>query len=191
MGTFTEELSFGNYKVGIWDEPPSFRTILVRGRTWGDFAINAGWVESPDNTFTRDTAGSWTPRVTSNLSFTGAVRIEGSSGFVAATDVCFGLDPTPLVSQPFNTAYAWYLSPAPSTRLVGVTRVSPGAAVAGDTYGVRKYWDGSQWAVDWYRIRSGVTTVHDTVVLGSDVALSALAGAFQTGTYVSLTDLSD
>ena len=27
MGTFTEELSFGNYKSGIWDEPPAYRTI--------------------------------------------------------------------------------------------------------------------------------------------------------------------
>lgn len=29
MGTFTEELSFGPYKSGIWDEPPAYRTILL------------------------------------------------------------------------------------------------------------------------------------------------------------------
>lgn len=33
MGTFTEELSFGNYKVGIWDEPPSYRTIRLEAAT--------------------------------------------------------------------------------------------------------------------------------------------------------------
>lgn len=31
MGTFTLEQAFGPYKVGIWDEPPAYRTII------GDF----------------------------------------------------------------------------------------------------------------------------------------------------------
>lgn len=160
------------------------------GRSWADFTASTGWVESPDNTFTRNTANSWTPRVTSNSLFTGAVKVEGTSGFVVATDVPFGLDPTPLTSQPFNAAYAWYFSPAATTRLVGNPRVAVGGQLAGDTYGVRKYWDGSQWMVEWYRIRSGVTTVHDSLALGSDVALGVLAGAFNNGAFVTLSGLS-
>ncbi len=160
------------------------------GRTWGDFTANTGWVESPDNTFTRNTANSWTPRVTSNSLFTGAVKVEGTSGFVLATDVPFGLDPTPLTSQPFNCKYAWYFNPTAVTRLSGAVRVATAVPVAGDIYGVRKYWNGADWTIEWYRIRSGVTTVHDSLALGSDVALGVLAGAFNNGAFVTLSGLS-
>jgi len=62
MGTFTEELSFGNYKVGIWDEPPSFRTILLDYFSPANYFL-AGeegvWYDPSDfSTLFQDSAGT-------------------------------------------------------------------------------------------------------------------------------------
>jgi hypothetical protein len=62
MGTFTEELAFGPYKVGIWDEPPSYRTIRVEFFSPADlFAAGeqGAWYDPSDLTsMFQDSAGT-------------------------------------------------------------------------------------------------------------------------------------
>ena len=158
------------------------------GRSWADFTAATGFAESPDNTFTRNTANSWTPRVTSNTAFTGAVRMEGT--FISGADSCFGLDNNRSVTQPFNCKYAWYFNPTAGTRLSGAARVAVGVPTAGDIYGVRKYWNGADWTIEWYRIRSGTTTVHDSLTTAVDDTLGVLYGAFLNAASSSLANVS-
>ena len=158
------------------------------GRTWADFTAATGFVESPENTFTRNTANSWTPRVTTNTAFTGAVRMEGI--WISGADSSFGLDNNRSVTQPFNCQYGWYFSPTAGTRLSGAARVAAGVPTAGDTYGVRKYWNGTDWTIEWYRTRSGVTTVLDTLTTATDDSLGVLYGAFLNTASSSLSGAS-
>lgn len=175
-------LGLGSGASGLWSGSTGLQGGSVR--LWAPFTVSAGWAESPPLTYTRNTAGSWTPRIYSNL-VSGAVKMEGK--YISGSDQCFGLDPTPVTSLTFNTLYAWYFSPTAGTRLAGVPRVAVGAVVAGDTYGVRKIADGANWTVEWYRVRSGVTTIHDTLVVVGDVALTVLAGSFQDTSSLSLS----
>lgn len=158
------------------------------GRSWADFTATTGWVESPDNTFTRNTANSWTPRVTSNTAFTGAVRMEGE--FISGADSCFGLDNNRLVTITYRCKYSWYFTPTSQTFLSGVVRTSNGVPVAGDIYGVRKYWNGTDWTIEWYRTRSGATTVLDTLTTATDESLGVLYGAFLNTASSSLSGAS-
>ncbi len=160
------------------------------GLTWGDFTASAGFVESPDNTFTRNTANSWTPRVTSNSAYAGPVRVEGV--WIFGNDVAFGLDDDRAVTPTYQQDYAWYFTPtnAATKTLGGAGRVNAGDPVSGDVYGIRKSWNGSAWLIEWYRTRSGTTTVLDSLTTATDQTLGVLAGAFTNGASFSLLGIS-
>ena len=161
-------------------------------RAWGGWTVLTGLVQSPANTFTRNTADSWTPTVTSVSAFTGAVKMEGSLPSIAGLqDTAFGLDVNRSVTAPYNCEYCWYLTSVNAqTRLNGVSRIAAGAPLTTDIYGVRKTGSAGSWLIEWYRIRSGTLTVFDSITTATDESLGVLAGSLQNGTTFSLSGSS-
>lgn len=164
------------------------RLAKVAQRTWGGWNVSVGWVESPAGTFTRNTADSWTPRVYSNSEFTGPCKMEGT--WISGADTALGLSTNRTSVNVYAGSYQWYLTGNATTRTSGTARFAAGAIVAGDIYGVRKSWNGSAWLIEWYRTRSGTTTVLDSLTTATDETLGVVAGAFQNGAGLTLLESS-
>ena len=174
---------------GLWGGSSGFQPGA--GRTWGGWTVTTGFVQSPANTFTRNTADSWVPTVTSVSAFTGPTKMEGSLSSIGARDTAWGLDANRAVTAPYACEYCWYITAtSATTRLSSAVRVTGAAPLAGDIYGVRKTGSAGSWLIEWYRIRSGTLTVIDSTTTATDESLGVLAGSFQNGTAFSLSTVS-
>lgn len=152
-----------------------------KARSWGGFST-IGFEENPLETFTRNTANSWLPRIYSNIGYTGPVKVECQ--YISGNNCIIGLDEDPIGAvNSYNSSMAIYFAPAAASRYPGSGggRVTIGVPLAGDIYGINKYFDGAQYNINWYRKRNGITTIFDIELNVGDNMLYVLVGAFENG----------
>ena len=159
----------------------------VSKKTWGNFTASAEYTVNGNNSFTKNVGGTWNGRITSNQQYFGPVKLEGT---LLGDDSCFSLDKNRYVAFPYNGDYCWYLQPGSLIycRMNGVNYSGPFAHLPNSIYGIRKYYNGVSWTIEWYVKTNGVKIIIITFNTMVNEILGFLGGAFLLGNILTVSN---